>query len=102
MSAVVLLSSVLLLLQTGVHSTVTVLVDPLGGDDSNCQSVQDLLAANLTSSPTPCRSLDRALGGSGDVSSCVDVESCSSGLLDGVVEGVWIRLADGEHRLNGE
>ena len=96
---------VLLLLLTCVrlsHSWITVVVGPSSGDDNNCLS-KDLLPANFTSSLTACRSLDRALGGRpGVVSTCNSVLSCASGVLAGMLDGVLIQLADGEHRLNGE
>ena len=90
-------------------SLISVTVDPTGGDDAACLSIVDLIAANLTSSTVPCRSINRVLGNSGEVSACERLNSswilassgilsslgilASSGILDGVEEEVAVVLA---------
>ena len=77
---------------------VTVTVDPSNGNDTRCFSAQDLVDMNISMGDTACRTLNRALG-VGSVP-CVNV-SCENGTVS-ELDGVLIRLADGEHRLTGE
>ena len=102
MSGVVFLVLIVVGIQLSA-SRVTVLVDPTGGDDSNCQSVQDLQATTSTISAEECKSIDRALGGQpGAVFPCNSLLSCVPGVQERVVDRALVQLADGEHRLNGK
>jgi len=83
-------------------SLISVTVDSTGGNDTACQSILELIAANLTSSSVSCKSINRALGSSGGASSCEKLRLNSSGILDGVDEEVTVVLADGEHLLEGK
>ena len=78
-------------------ATLTVTVDPAGGDDLTCLSVKDLAANASLSGTVPCRTLNKALGAVDGVS-CQSV-NCTQGDLDNFTEEALILLADGEHRL---
>lgn len=79
---------------------VTITVDPTSGNDSSCWSIQELQAANLSFRSMSCRTINKALGDTENVSTCDTLQFCSLGLLDGV-DGVTIELVDGEHILEG-
>ncbi len=77
---------------------ITVTVDPTGGNDATCLSIQDLAFNNdsLTETSVPCRTLNRALGA--DEVSCNSI-SCDEGALDGFTDDAVILLEDGDHTL---
>lgn len=99
--AVEVLLLLLVLVCTPLSATVTITVDPLGGDDGSCMSIGQLSQAGLTNSSVPCETLNYALSlpdnETNDYYSTKNCTQATNGFTD-----VLVLLKEGLHSLTSQ